>query len=323
MDKKDWNRERGLKILKFIAVFIIITVSLIIIKKEAVWPFGSSTTNKDTLANYINSIKDKPIFYYYNLITNPFNGDNFFVLKDNFVDENKSFYCLTRFGDSEEIVLDECKQVGSYCGGNTDKGDSQLCLLAQLSKNGGWKPLANLFFPNSNKYCSNDPYCYRFDGKNGLVGAELLKFSAVDVVDIFYGENTDTSNSQQVRRYNIENDELSAPILYYDWASNQSYFAIGQPDGILLFLNDIKTSPALWGSQVKTPGVYFIDSSLKSSQKIKKLSLPGQYDYRDKPSIDFDIRTNYENGDTIEFVIKDYGTKYTFNFKTKKFEVLN
>lgn len=285
---------------------------------------GCGLVSKNKTTTDISDTEDKPIFYYYNVITNPFNGDNFFVLKDKAIDEDKDFWCFTKFGRSGGIWFDsKCKQIGSYCGGNADNGDSQLCLLAQRDQNGGWKPLANLFFPNSNKYCINDPYCYRFDGKNGIVGAELLKFSAVNMIDIFFGENTADSNFQQVRQYDIDNDKLSAAILYYDWANNQSYFSIGQQNGILLFLNDIKSSPVLWGSQIKMPGIYFIDNNQKDSPKIKKMLLPGRYDYRDKPLIDFDVKKNYENGDVIEFSIKDYGIKYSFDFKTKTFKIVN
>lgn len=46
-----WDRGRDLKILKFFAVLIILTASLVIIKNEAVWQFGASSTDENLSAD--------------------------------------------------------------------------------------------------------------------------------------------------------------------------------------------------------------------------------------------------------------------------------
>mgnify|MGYP001431523448 CR=1 FL=1 len=284
---------------------------------------GCTFINKNNTTTNIHDTEDRPVFYYYNVITNPFSGDIFFVLKDNVPDKDKNLFCLTQFGDSEKIFLDECKKVGNYCGNNANNNDSQLCLLVQQKKKEKWKPLANLFFPNSNRYCSDDPYCYKFDGKNGITGAELLKFSGINILDIFFEENTVDSRSQQIRQYNIESDELGGAILYYDRTHNQSHFVIGQHNEVLLFLNDIDASPVLWGKQFKTPGIYFIEGGQTDSPKISKLILPKTYDRNENLLVDFDVRKNYENDGVIEFSVKNYNTKYNFDFKTKVFKTID
>jgi len=281
---------------------------------------GCSLSNDKTIGRTTQGEEDGDVFYFSNVITNPFNNDYYFVVKD--TGSEKGYFCLTKFGDPERIILDECKKVGSYCGNNTDD-DSNLCLLAHQEKDKKWEPVVNLFFPANNKFCNDGIECARFDGKNGMPGAELLKFSTVSVVDILYSKNINETNYQEIRQYDIENDKLSEPILYYNFANNQSYYAIGNQKGFLLFLNDIKTSPILWGPKIQSPGMYFIEDNFSSLVKINKLSLPGKYNHNDKLSVDFDIRNDYENNNIIEFVIKDYGTKYHFNFTTKKIDMAN
>ena len=51
---KFWDRERDPKILKFIAILIIINASLIIIKNEAIWQFGDSLTDENFSSDDIN-----------------------------------------------------------------------------------------------------------------------------------------------------------------------------------------------------------------------------------------------------------------------------
>jgi len=211
---KFWNREKDLKILKFLAIFFIVSASLIIVKDEIAWQLGSSVSDENAPANITESEEDNC-----NVLGIELHGDLLTYIPPTNADTNEENNESTQDQTASENIV--------YAINEAEKDSSIKAIILEVDSYGGY-PVAGEEVANALKKANKPTIALIREG-----GASAAYMAASGADKIFASVNSDVGSIAVTMSYLDYVRQNQKEGLTYISLSSGKFKDTGDPNKLL------------------------------------------------------------------------------------------